>query len=165
MCVALAALDAQVHIVGPDGQRVVPLVAFHRLPDERPDLETMLDPAEVIVAVGLPPSPFMERSAYRKVRDRASYAFALVSVAAALTKREDRIEDIRVAFGGIAPKPWRALRIEAALRGAPLSLSAMEAAFESEFAGAALLPGNGFKRGLAKRTLSAMLVELAGDAG
>lgn len=164
MCVALAALDAQVHIAGPGGERVVPLVAFHRLPDERPDIETMLDPAEIIVAIALPPSPFAARSAYRKVRDRASYAFALVSIAAGLIMRDGRIDDIRVAFGGIAPKPWRASRIEEALRGARLSLPEIEAAFEAEFAEAALLPGNGFKRGLAKRTLRAMLVELAGDA-
>jgi xanthine dehydrogenase YagS FAD-binding subunit len=162
MCVALAALDAQVHIAGPDGQHAVPLVAFHRLPDERPDLETVLDPAGIITAITLPASPFAARSAYRKVRDRASYAFALVSVAAGLTMHGDRIDDIRVAFGGIAPKPWRAVRIENALRSAVLSPSAIEAAFEAEFAEASLLPGNAFKRGLAKRTLSAMLVELAG---
>jgi len=164
MCVALAALDAQVHIAGPDGDRVVPLVAFHRLPGERPDIETLLDPAEIIVAIGIPPSSFARRSAYRKVRDRASYAFALVSVAAGLTMRDGRVDEVRVAFGGIAPKPWRATRIEERLRDVALSASAIQAAFEAEFAEAALLPGNGFKRGLAERTLSAMLVELAGDA-
>lgn len=164
MCVALAALDAQVYIAGPAGERTVPLVAFHRLPGERPDIETVLDPTEIVVAVTLPPSPFAARSAYRKVRDRASYAFALVSVAVGLTMREDRVDAISVAFGGIAPKPWRAAWIEDALRGASLSPSGIEKAFEAEFADATLLPGNGFKRGLAKRTLSAMLTELGGTA-
>lgn len=164
MCVALAALDAQIHIAGPAGERTVPLVAFHRLPGERPDIETVLDPTEIIVAVSLPPSSFAARSAYRKVRDRASYAFALVSVAVGLTMREDSVDAIAVAFGGIAPKPWRASRIEDALRGASLSPAAIEKAFEAEFAGSTQLPGNGFKRGLAKRTLSAMLAELGGAA-
>jgi xanthine dehydrogenase YagS FAD-binding subunit len=164
MCVALAALDAQVHIASPDGARVVPLVDFHRLPGERPDIETILDSSEIIVAIALPASPFLAKSTYRKVRDRASYAFALVSVAAGLTMRQGNIDDIRVAFGGIAPKPWRAFRIEEALLGAPLSPAAVDVAFEAEFAEAALLPGNGFKRALAKRTLSALLVDLAGDA-
>mgnify|MGYP003637265210 CR=1 FL=1 len=164
MCVALAALDAQIHIAGPAGERIVPLVAFHQLPGERPDIETVLDPTEIIVAIALPPSPLAARSAYRKVRDRASYAFALVSVAVGLTMREDRVDAIGVAFGGIAPKPWRASRIEEALRGEWLSPSAIENAFEAEFAEATLLLGNGFKRGLAKRTLSAMLTELGGAA-
>lgn len=162
MCVALAALDAQVHIAGPGRERSVPLVDFHRLPGERPDIETVLDPTEIIVAVTLPPSPLAGLSAYRKVRDRASYAFALVSVAVGLAMREGRVEAIGVAFGGIAPRPWRASRIEDALRGAVFSSEAIEKAFEAEFAEATLSPGNGFKRGLAKRTLSAMLAELAG---
>ena len=117
MCVALAALDARVQLVGAGGLRTVPLVDFHRLPGDRPDLETVLEPGEVIAAIELPPSPFGLSSAYRKVRDRSSYAFALVSVAAGLTVREGRVDDIRIALGGIAHKPWRALRAEAALRG------------------------------------------------
>ncbi|MET0137925.1 MAG: xanthine dehydrogenase family protein subunit M [Sphingobium sp.] len=164
MCVALAALDAQVHIAGPTGERTVPLAAFHRLPGERPDIETVLDSTEIIVAVTLPPSSFAARSAYRKVRDRASYAFALVSVAVGLTMRGDSVDAIGIAFGGIAPKPWRASRIEDSLRGALLSAAAIEKAFEEEFADATLLPDNGFKRGLAKRTLSTMLAELGGAA-
>lgn len=164
MCVALAALDAKVHIAGPHGTRVIPLTDFHRLPGDRPDIETVLDSCEIIVAIALPASPFAAHSTYRKVRDRASYAFALVSVASGLTVRDGSIDDIRVAFGGIAPKPWRAFRIEETLRGAPVSPAAMEAAFEAEFAEAALLPGNSFKRALAKRTLAALLLDLAGDA-
>jgi xanthine dehydrogenase YagS FAD-binding subunit len=163
MCVALAALDAHVRIAGPNGVRIVPLVDFHLLPGDRADIETVLDHAEMIVAIELPaPSPAL-RSAYRKVRDRASYAFALVSVAAGLSMQDGSVKDVRVAFGGIAPKPWRAVRIEEALRGGPLAAETMAAAIEAEFAEAVLLPGNAFKRELAKRTLLAVLNELAGD--
>jgi xanthine dehydrogenase YagS FAD-binding subunit len=163
MCVALAALDARVRIAGPNGVRTVPLVDFHRLPGDRPDIETVLDTAEMIVAIELPaPLPALH-SGYRKVRDRASYAFALVSVAAGLSMQDGSVRDVRVAFGGIAPKPWRAVRIEEALRGIPLAPQTTAAAIEAEFAEAALLPGNAFKRELAKRTLTAMLNELAGD--
>ena len=105
MCVALAALDAQVHISGPDSRRTVPLVDFHRLPGERPDVETELTAGEVIISIEIPALPAAARSSYRKVRDRASYAFALVSVAAGVTMRDGMIEDVRLAFGGIAPKP------------------------------------------------------------
>ncbi|WP_336971077.1 xanthine dehydrogenase family protein subunit M [Sphingobium aromaticiconvertens] len=163
MCVALAALDARIHIAGPNGVRVVPLVEFHRLPGERPDIETVLDPGEIIVAIEIPVSALGARSTYRKVRDRASYAFALVSVAAGLTMDDGSVDQIRVAFGGIAPKPWRAFGIEQALRGGLLSPDAIAAAIEVEFAEAVPLTGNGFKRELAKRTLTAVLVELAGD--
>jgi len=162
MCVALAALDARIHIVGADSVRIVPLVEFYRLPGERPDLETVLQPGEVVVAIEIP-SPFVYRSTYRKVRDRASYAFALVSVAAGLTLREGRIVDARIALGGIAPKPWRAFRIEAALRGAPATPETFEAAAILEFTDAKPLAGNAFKIELAKRTLCAVLAELAGD--
>lgn len=163
MCVALAALDALVHVVGPDGGRVIPLIKFHRLPGERPDLESLLEPGELIVAVELPASPFAGRSAYRKVRDRASYAFALVSVAAGVSMRGDRIEDVRIAFGGIAPRPWRALRAEAALRGGLATREAFDAAVAEELADAAPLPGNAFKVELARRTLGAILTELSGS--
>ncbi|GLS44293.1 FAD binding domain-containing protein [Methylobacterium brachythecii] len=163
MCVALAALDASVRIVGPAGERTVPLVDFHRLPSDRPELETVLEPGEVIEAVEIPASPFAARSGYRKVRDRASYAFALVSVAAELTLREGRIDEIRIAFGGIAPKPWRAYRAEAALRGSGPSGEAFLAAAALELADAAPLAGNAFKIELAKRTLGAVLTDLTGD--
>ncbi|EJL33480.1 xanthine dehydrogenase family protein subunit M [Novosphingobium sp. AP12] len=163
MCVALAALDARVRIAGPNGVRTVQLVDFHRLPGDRPDIETVLDHAEMIVAIELPAPLKALHSGYRKVRDRASYAFALVSVAAGLSMQDGRVRDVRVAFGGIAPKPWRAIRIEEALRGIPLVPETTAAAIEAEFAEAALLPGNAFKRELAKRTLTAMLNELAGD--
>ena len=163
MCVALAALDARVQLVGAGGLRTVPLVDFHRLPGDRPDLETVLEPGEVIAAIELPPSPFGRSSAYRKVRDRSSYAFALVSVAAGLTVREGRVDDIRIALGGIAPKPWRAVRAEAALRGGPATREAFEAALDRELADASPLGGNTFKIDLAKRLLGAVLTELNGS--
>lgn len=162
MCVALAALEARVHVAGPQGARTVPIVDFHRLPGERPDLETALEPGEVIAAVELPASPFT-RSTYRKVRDRASYAFALVSVAAGLTLRDGRIETIGIALGGIAPKPWRAFKAEAALRGGPATVQAAAAALSDELAEATPLPDNAFKIELAQRTLGAVLTELSGS--
>lgn len=164
MCVALAALDAAVEVAGKEGARTIPLADFHRLPDERPDIETLLEPGEVIVSLTLPPSPFGARSAYRKVRDRASYAFALVSVAAGLTMRDGRIEDVRIAFGGVAAKPWRALRAEAALRGGPATRAAFERAAAEELAQAETVSGNAFKIGLARRTLVAVLGDLGGSA-
>lgn len=164
MCVALAALDARVEVSGPGGERVIPLVDFHRLPGDRPDRDTVLDPGEVITAVALPASPFAARSAYRKLRDRASYAFALVSVAAGLTMRDGRIEDVAIAFGGIAPKPWRASRAEAVLRGSPATSAAFAAAAEAELADAQPLAGNAFKPELARRSLAAVLAELTGGA-
>jgi len=164
MCVALAALDAIVHVAGAAGTRTLPLVDFHRLPDDRPDLETTLEPGEVIAAIELPASGVARHSTYRKVRDRASYAFALVSIAAGVTMHGGKIDDIRIAFGGIAPKPWRALRAEAALRGSPPTPQAFERALLDELADATPLPGNAFKVELSKRLLSAVLTELSGSA-
>lgn len=163
MCVALAALDASVWIAGPAGRRTVALIDFHCLPEDRPDRETVLAQGEVIEAIEIPASPFAARSAYRKVRDRASYAFALVSVASGLTLHEGRIDEIRIAFGGIAPKPWRARRAEAALRGIVPTAEAFEAAADVELAEAAPLAGNAFKIALTKRTLGAVLADLSGD--
>jgi xanthine dehydrogenase YagS FAD-binding subunit len=162
MCVALAALDARIHVAGADGVRTIAISEFHRLPGDRPDIETALEDGEVIVAVELPQSPVVV-SAYRKVRDRASFAFALVSVAAGLTLRDGRIVDVRIAFGGVAPRPWRAFRAEAALRGGAPTPEAFAAAIAGELADAAPLPGNAFKVELAKRTLVAVLTELSGD--
>jgi xanthine dehydrogenase YagS FAD-binding subunit len=162
MCVALAALDARIHVAGPDGVRAIPMVDFHRLPGERPDLETLLGAGEVIVAVDVP-SPRFAASTYRKVRDRASYAFALVSVAAGLTMRGGTIAEIGIAFGGIAPKPWRAFKAEAALRGGPATAQAVAAALAEELADAVPLRDNAFKIALAQRTLSAVLGELSGS--
>jgi len=163
MCVALAALDATIHLEGSAGQRQIPLTDLHRLPDGRPDIETMLEPGELITAVELPASPWLARSTYRKVRDRASYAFALVSVAAALRIESGRIEDVRIALGGVAHKPWRAVRAEEALRGAAPTAAAFRTAARAEMIDAAPLGHNGFKVDLAERTIAAVLGELAGD--
>lgn len=163
MAVALAALDARLHLASAAGVRTIRLLDFHRLPGDRPDIETILGTDEMIVAIELPPSDVAARSTYRKVRDRASYAFALVSVAAGMALDGDRIVDVRIALGGVAAKPWRALRAEAALRGAPATVEAFARAAEAEFADAVPLPGNAFKVPLAKRTLAAVLTELSGE--
>jgi xanthine dehydrogenase YagS FAD-binding subunit len=163
MAVALAALDAVVHVDGPGGARTLPFAELHRLPGGHPEIETVLEAGELIVAIELPPSPTPTRSTYRKVRDRASYAFALVSVAAALEIEEGTIKDVRLALGGVAQKPWRASAAEAALRGQPASEAAFREAAEAELADAAPLRDNGFKIELAKRTIVAVLTELAGE--
>ncbi len=162
MCVALAAFDAVVHIAGANGRRHVPLVDLHRLPGDTPHLETVLELGELITAVELPSQTITARSTYRKVRDRASYAFALVSVAAALEVAEGRIADVRIALGGVAPKPWRAREAEATLIGAVPGQSAFVAAAELALAGARTRPGNAFKPELARRTIVAVLSDLAG---
>ena len=164
LCVALAALDAIVHLQGVSGTRSLPLTELHRLPDDRPDIETELQPGELITAVELPALPTSARSTYRKVRDRASYAFALVSVAAVLEIEQGLVRDVRLALGGVAHKPWRARKAEAALRGGPINAQAFHAAAEAELAEAVPLRDNGFKVELAKRTMTAVLENLAGDA-
>ncbi len=164
MCVALAALDATVHLRGTTGERTLPLTELHRLPGDRPDIETMLEPGELITAVELPSLPMAARSAYRKVRDRSSYAFALVSVAAALELESGTVRDVRLALGGVAHKPWRAHKAEEILRGRPATSPAFRAAAEAELADAKPLRDNGFKVELAVRTIVAVLVALAGDA-
>jgi xanthine dehydrogenase YagS FAD-binding subunit len=161
MCVALAALDAIVHVAGPAGPRSIAFGDLHRLPGDAPDRDTILGQGDLIQAVELPPLAFGATSTYRKVRDRASYAFALVSVAAALKLEGDRIADIRIAFGGVAHKPWRATRAEAALRGALATHQAFLDAAALEFEDAAPLRDNAFKPALAGRTLAAVLQSLA----
>ncbi|PTQ59418.1 xanthine dehydrogenase YagS FAD-binding subunit [Sphingomonas aurantiaca] len=161
MCVALTALEATVHIEGPDGARKLAFGDLHRLPGDRPDLDTVLAPSELITAVALPPLGFAAHSTYRKVRDRASYAFALISVAAAVEMDGDRIGDVRIAFGGVAHKPWRATKAEAALRGASPTEAAFRAAAAAEFADAQPLRDNAFKPELAARTLAAVMADLA----
>jgi xanthine dehydrogenase YagS FAD-binding subunit len=163
MAVALAVLDARVQVLGPDGERTVPLHELHRLPGEDPSRDTVLEHGELITAIDLPPLPGA-RSAYRKVRDRASYAFALVSVAAALDVTDGTGTDVRVAFGGVAHKPWRATRAEDALRGRPATRESYRAAADAELADAVaqsgLDGGNGFKIPLLARTLVAVLRDL-----
>lgn len=164
MCVALAALDATVHLSGAAGDRSVPLTALHRLPGDAPDIETTLLAGELITAVELPALSFAARSTYRKVRDRASYAFALVSVAAALEVTDGTVRDVRLALGGVAHKPWRALKAEEALRGRPATAENFRAAAEAELVDARPLEHNAFKVELAKRTITAVLQELTESA-
>ena len=162
MCVAFAALDAIVHLEGANGTRTLPFTDLHRLPGDHPEIETTLQPGELITAIELPAMPMAAHSTYRKVRDRASYAFALISVAAAMKTNGDTIDDVRIAFGGVAHKPWRALKAEAALRGGPATEAAFRSAAAAEFAGARPLRDNGFKIELATRTLTAVLKDLSG---
>ena len=117
MCVALAALEAVVRVSGPQGERAIPIAEFHRLPGATPNIETTLAPDEIITAIDLPPNPYADHSVYTKVRDRASYAFALVSVAALLEMDGDTIKSARIALGGVAHKPWRLPEAEALLTG------------------------------------------------
>ena len=153
MCVALAALDAVVHLRGEGGERTLPLTDLHRLPGDHPELETVLEPGELITAIELPALPFAAGSTYRKVRDRSSYAFALVSVAAALEVENGSVRDVRLALGGVATKPWRAWKAEEALRGRPATADSFRAAAEAELAAAAPLRDNAFKVELARRTI------------
>ncbi|TCQ08348.1 xanthine dehydrogenase family protein subunit M [Sphingomonas sp. PP-CC-3A-396] len=162
MCVALTALDAIVHIDGVAGARTLPFAELHRLPGDHPDRDTVLAPGDLITAITVPPMPFATNSTYRKVRDRASYAFALVSVAAALRIDDGRVGDVRIALGGVAHKPWRALKAEAILRGAVPSEALFREAALAELADAHPLRDNGFKIELVKRTLVAVLGDLAG---
>lgn len=164
MCIALVALDAIVHLSGPLGTRTLPLKALHRLPDDHPEVETELLPGELITAIEVPPLSFGQRSTYRKVRDRASYAFALVSVAAALdVDNAGVVRDVRIALGGVAHKPWRAAIAEASLKGNLAKSDAFRRAAEAELAAAVGLKDNAFKIELAKRLITVVLEELMGE--
>jgi xanthine dehydrogenase YagS FAD-binding subunit len=160
MCVALAALDAIVEVRGAGGTRRIPLADFHRLPGDTPHIENALAPGELITAVELPP-PLAARSRYRKVRDRASYAFALVSVAAALQVEDQTVTQVRLALGGVGTRPWRAREAERLLLGGPAIEVAYRRAAEAELAAATVRPGNAFKVTLATATVVAVLRELS----
>jgi xanthine dehydrogenase YagS FAD-binding subunit len=157
MAVALSALDADVIVEGADGSRRIPVTEFHRLPGSEPNRDTVLERGDLITGVELPPAPSGAVSEYRKVRDRASYAFALVSVAAELSIRDGVIATARIALGGIAHKPWRARRAQQVLIGAPPSDETFTEAADAELADAEPLPGNEFKVDLTHRTLVAQL--------
>ena len=164
MAVALAAIDAVVEVRSRRGVRRIKLTDFHRLPGTTPHLESELESDELIVAMELPPLPVAARSHYRKVRDRASYAFALVSVAAALHVADDgRITDVRLALGGVATKPWRARIAERMLIGAQATDETFAQAAAAELAPALPLSGNAFKIELARRTVVAVLRRLAAE--
>jgi xanthine dehydrogenase YagS FAD-binding subunit len=162
MCVALAALDAMVHLVGPGGARAIRLADLHRLPGDTPERETELAVGELITAVELPPMPFAVNATYRKVRDRASYAFALVSLAAALEVKDGAVKNVRLALGGVAHKPWRATKAEALLQGAPATQASFQRAADAELEDAVGLRDNNFKIELARRVMVHSLRELSG---
>jgi xanthine dehydrogenase YagS FAD-binding subunit len=162
MNVALAALDAVVRVQGPKGEREIPIADFHRLPGTTPNVETNLQPDEIITAVDLPAMPFATRSHYLKVRDRASYAFAIVSVATALEIGADKkITTARVALGGVAHKPWRAQTAEKELIGKSADEKTFRAAAEAELAAAKGYKHNSFKIELAKRSIVRALSTVA----
>jgi xanthine dehydrogenase YagS FAD-binding subunit len=154
-CVPLVALDAVVEIEGKAGRREIPLEQFHRLPGDAPQHESMLEPGEMIVAVRLPAEAahFAAHSRYLKVRDRTSYAFAIVSAAAALHLEDDTILEARLTLGGVAPKPWRTREAEAMLAGARADAALFHRAAEAALADAKPSGDNGFKIELARRTM------------
>ncbi|MFB7873828.1 FAD binding domain-containing protein [Nocardia sp. NPDC056064] len=163
MAVAMAALGATVRVLGADGEREIPVVDLHRLPGTAPERDTVLHHGDLITAVDLPALGWATRSTYRKVRDRASYAFALVSVAAALDLDDGVVRDARIAFGGVAHKPWRAFAAEDALRGAAATEENFGAAADAELAAARPQRQNAFKIPLARAVLVATLRDLAGQ--
>jgi xanthine dehydrogenase YagS FAD-binding subunit len=161
LCVALAALEAIVHVVGPAGARTIAFPDFHRLPGDTPQRDTNLEPNEIITAIELPPKGFGANYSYLKIRDRLSYAFALVSVAAALELDGDTIREARLAVGGVAHKPWRVTAAEAALRGQRADASAFAQAADLVLRGAKGYGHNSFKIGLARRAIVRTLSQAA----
>jgi xanthine dehydrogenase YagS FAD-binding subunit len=153
MCVALAALEAVVHVTGKNGERMIPLAEFHRLPGDTPHIDTNLRSDEIITSIDLPRKGFADHYAYLKVRDRTSYAFALVSVAAALEMDGDIIKDTRLALGGVAHKPWRDMDAEAMLNGIKATKDHFEAVGEAVIRGAQGFAHNTFKIELARRAV------------
>ncbi len=165
VAVAFAALDAVVHVQGPQGAREVPFGDFYRLPGDRPQDDTTLRPGELIVAIEVPASAVAARSRYIKVRERASYEFALVSAAVGIDLDGATIRNARIALGGVAPKPWRLRVAERALAGRPFTVAAVRAALESgAFSEARPRRANGFKVDLAKRAVVRAAVGLGAGA-
>ena len=162
MAVALTALDAVVHVQGPAGGRAIPIAELYRLPGQEPERDTTLQHADLITAVDLPPLGFSSSSRYRKVRERASYAFALVSVAAALQVQDGLVRDARIALGGVAHMPWRAHKAEDAVRGGPAIEESFRAAARAELADAAPLRDNAYKVPLAANVITRTLLDLSG---
>jgi xanthine dehydrogenase YagS FAD-binding subunit len=163
MCVAMAALDASIRIEGPDGERTVPFTDFHLLPGETPEKETLLKPGELITAVDLPHLPGTTKSHYLKVRDRASYEFALASAAVVLDIDNGNIRSGRIALGGVGTKPWRANKAEQLLKGRP-SAELYNTVAAAALEGAKTQTYNAFKIELAKRTLIRALTSTGGIA-
>lgn len=161
MCVALAVLEAKVHVAGPRGEREIAFAEFHRLPGDTPQRDTNLEADELITAVELPPRGFASNYTYLKIRDRLSYAFALVSVAAGLELDGNAIKEARFALGGVAHKPWRSTEAEAALRGQPANEAAFAKAADIVLREAEGFGGNSFKIELARRTIVRALSQAA----
>ncbi|MFB7052221.1 FAD binding domain-containing protein [Streptomyces vinaceus] len=164
LAVALCAVDAVVCVRGAGGgTRRVPVTSLYRLPGHRPELDTVLEHGELVTAVELPALPMEARSGYRKVGARASFSFALVSVAVAVDREGETVRDARIALGGIATTPWRARRAEAVLRGAPATSDRFAAAAREELSAARTLRANAYKVALVRDTLVAALTDLCGD--
>src|SRR5690606_2496835 len=161
MCVALAALEAKVHVTGSEGERVIPFADFHRLPGDTPHIDTNLRLNEIVTAVELPARGFASNYTYLKIRDRLSYAFALVSVAAAMELEGDTIKEARLALGGVAHKPWRDTSAEAMLRGKSATRDVFEAAADRLLRNAKGFGHNDFKIGLARRAIVRALTQAA----
>jgi xanthine dehydrogenase YagS FAD-binding subunit len=153
MAVALAALEAEVHVSGNQGSRIIPMSEFHRLPGDAPERDTNLEEDEIITSITLPPNGFNKHYVYLKLRDRPSYAFALVSVAAAFDLEGDIIRDVRLVLGGVAHKPWRVLEAEEILKGKTISTAPFQQAAELLLEGAVGYGYNNFKIELAKRAI------------
>jgi xanthine dehydrogenase YagS FAD-binding subunit len=161
LCVALAALEAVVHVAGPKGERQIAFADFHRLPGDTPQVDTNLQPTEIIIAIELPSRGFATNYSYLKIRDRLSYAFALVSVAAALELEGGTIKQARLALGGVAHKPWRDPSAEAALRGQPAKADTFDKAAGLLLQGAKGCGHNNFKIDLARRAIVRTLTQAA----
>lgn len=161
MCVALAALDAQVQVTGPQGERTIAFADYHRLPGDEPWRDNTLKAGELVTAIDLPPEEFAANYTYLKLRDRLSYAFALVSVAVAMRIEDERIADVRIAVGGVAHKPWRRTEAEHVIRNERASERVFEAAARALLAGAVGQGGNSFKIALAHKAIVRALHQAA----
>jgi len=161
MCVALAAIEASVHVTGPAGERSIAFADFHRLPGDTPQIDSNLQRDEIITAIELPPRGFAANYSYLKIRDRLSYAFALVSVAAALELEGDRIKHARLALGGVAHKPWRDQTAEDVLRGKTANQQAFMSAADLVLRDAKGFAHNSFKIDLARRAIVRALTQAA----
>ena len=164
MCVALSALSAVVRVQGARGERMIRFDDFHRLPGKSPEVDTNLRPDELILSIDLPKSPYAQNSAYIKARDRASYAFALVSAAAALEVEGGTIRSARLSLGGVAHKPWRAEAAEHMLVGKPAEESSYRAAASAALAGAKTYEHNAFKVEMAKQVIVRAFTVAGGQA-
>jgi xanthine dehydrogenase YagS FAD-binding subunit len=159
MCVALAALEARIKVIGNDGERVIPFAEFHRLPGDTPHIDSTLKPGELITSIELPSKGFETHYQYIKLRDRRSYAFALVSVAVGLELQDDYIQEARIALGGVAHKPWRDETVENFLNGKKAAEDAFETAAEMMMKDAKGFRYNNFKIEMAKRAIVRALVD------